>query len=253
MRAKSSISAASNHTRRPAAVSASAMCCGRSPSFQAWLRKMSYSANTRSGSSAKRRIPLVCDKVCRPYGTRRNFTSYPALRLRLRAGLNSFAPDGAGFSSRTRYWQIPHLSCIQILTSQAQSVPPCWLLFRPVGIYQDLAGLAGLEQFHARREVLHCYAIRDHGMQVELVGLEQRGHLVPGLVHAAAVDALHGCAFEDDFFREVEFDWLGGNPEKGHAATETQDLEACSDGFGPSGHLQHDVDASAAGVVHHDL
>src|ERR1035437_1186676 len=85
MLAKSSISAASKHTRSPAAVSASAMCCGRSPSFHAWLRKMSYSADTRSGSNAKRRIPLVCDNVCRPYGTRRNFTSYPALRLRLRA------------------------------------------------------------------------------------------------------------------------------------------------------------------------
>src|ERR1035437_6503096 len=56
MLAKSSISVASNHTRSPAAVSASAMCCGRSPSFQAWLRKMSYSADTRSGSNAKREL-----------------------------------------------------------------------------------------------------------------------------------------------------------------------------------------------------
>src|ERR1039457_864469 len=218
MLAKSSISVASNQTRRPASVSASAICCGRSPSFQAWLRKMSYSAAAmRSGSNAKRRIPLVCDKVCRPYGTRRNFTSYPALRLRLRAGLNSFAPDGAGFSSRTHYWQIPHLSCIQILTSQAQSVPPCWLSLRPVGIHQDLAGFAGFQELHAGCKILHCYAIGDDGMQVELVGLEQRGHLIPGLVHAAAVDALHGRAFEDDFFREVEFDWLGGNSQQRHA------------------------------------
>src|ERR1035441_3311386 len=129
---------------------------------------------------------LCAIKSAVPTGTRRNFTSYPALSLRLRAGLNSFAPDGAGFSLRTRYWQIPHLSCIQILTSQAQSVPPCWLLLCPVGIHQDLAGLAGLKQFHARREVLHCYAIRDHGMQVEFVGLEQRGHLIPRLVQRQA-------------------------------------------------------------------
>src|ERR1035441_6100749 len=196
---------------------------------------------------------LCAIKSAVPTGTRRNFTSYPALRLRLRAGLNSFAPDGAGFSLRTRYWQIPHLSCIQILTSQAQSVPPCWLLLCPVGIHQDLAGLAGFQQFHAAREILHCYAIGNDGMQVELVGLEQRGHLVPGLVHAAAVDALHGRAFEDDFFREVKFDWLGGNSEEGHAAAETQYLESGSDGFGSPGHLQHDVDAGAIGVVHHDL
>src|ERR1019366_3013917 len=95
--------------------------------------------------------------------------------------------------------------------------------------------------------------VGDHGMQVKLVGLEQCGHLIPGLVHAASVDALHGRAFEDDFFREVEFDWLGGNSEEGHAATETQDFESCSDGFGAPGHLQHDVHAGAAGVVHHDL
>ena len=44
MLAKSSISCRVEPTRRPAAVSASAMCCGRSPSFQAWLRKMSNSA-----------------------------------------------------------------------------------------------------------------------------------------------------------------------------------------------------------------
>src|SRR5664279_4833171 len=56
MLAKLSISVASNHTRSPAAVSASAICCGRSPSFQAWLRKMSYSADTRSGSNAKREL-----------------------------------------------------------------------------------------------------------------------------------------------------------------------------------------------------
>src|ERR1019366_1405885 len=36
---------------------------------------------------------------CRPRGTRINSPSHPALRLRLRAGLNYFAPDGAGFSA----------------------------------------------------------------------------------------------------------------------------------------------------------
>jgi hypothetical protein len=31
-------------------------------------------------------------ELCRPYGTRRIFLSYPALRLQLRAGLDYFAP-----------------------------------------------------------------------------------------------------------------------------------------------------------------
>src|SRR5271157_403979 len=89
-------------------------------------------------------------------------------------------------------------------------------------------------------------------MQVKLVGLQQRGHLIPGLVHAASVNALHGRAFENHFFCEVEFDGAGGNSEQRHAATKTQDLESCSDRLGSPGHLQHDVHAGAASVVHHD-
>src|SRR5271157_6108157 len=89
-------------------------------------------------------------------------------------------------------------------------------------------------------------------MQVELVGLEQRGHLIPRLVHATAVNALYGGAFENHFFCQVEFDGAGGNAEEGHAATETQDLESCSDRLGSPGHLQNDIHAGAAGVVHHD-
>jgi hypothetical protein len=58
------------------------------------------------------------------------------------------------------------------------------------------------------------------------------------LVHAAAVDTLNGCALEDDFFGEIQFDWLGRDSEEEHAATETQDLEPCSDGIGSSCHLQ---------------
>jgi hypothetical protein len=34
--------------------------------------------------------------ICRPYGTPVDFRVYPALRLRLRAGLDYFAPNGAG-------------------------------------------------------------------------------------------------------------------------------------------------------------
>src|SRR5208283_6216573 len=101
-------------------------------------------------------------------------------------------------------------------------------------------------------KVLHRNAVGDHWTEVELVGLKQRGHLIPGLVHAAAVDALHGCAFEDHFFCEVEFDGAGGNSEQRHAATKTQDFESCSNGLGTSGHFQNHVHAGAASMVHHD-
>ena len=64
------------------------------------------------------------ENVCRPYGTRIFFALYPALRLRLRAGLNYFAPTstpvrakaartgdpgyGARFCASTScHWRIP--------------------------------------------------------------------------------------------------------------------------------------------------
>ena len=40
-----------------------------------------------------------CDNLCRPYGTRICLPAYPALRLRLRAGLNCFAPAALDFRS----------------------------------------------------------------------------------------------------------------------------------------------------------
>src|SRR6266851_6710256 len=62
----------------------------------------------------------------------------------------------------------------------------------PIGIHQYLAGLARLEPFHAAGKILHCDAVGDHRMQIEFAALEQSGHLVPSLIHAASVDALHG-------------------------------------------------------------
>src|SRR5205823_2565875 len=110
-----------------------------------------------------------------------------------------------------------------------------------VGIEQDLAGLASLQPLHAFAEVFHRNAISNHRMQIELARSEQRGHLIPGLVHQAAIDALNGCAFEDDVVGEVQFNWLRRNAEEGDAAAEAQNLESCSDCVGLASHLQHHV------------
>src|SRR5690349_16924459 len=77
-----------------------------------------------------------------------------------------------------------------------------------VGIDKDLAGGAGLEALHPFGEILHGDPIGDDRVQVELSGLEKRSHLVPGLVHAAAIDALHGGAFENDVVGQINFDGL---------------------------------------------
>jgi hypothetical protein len=42
-------------------------------------------------------LKSVCENVCRPYGTRIYFPLYPALRLRLRAGLDYSAPTALDF------------------------------------------------------------------------------------------------------------------------------------------------------------
>src|ERR1022692_1254610 len=53
-----------------------------------------YNINARS-----RPVAPNCANLCRPYGTRICFPAYPALRLRLRAGLNCFAPMALDFRS----------------------------------------------------------------------------------------------------------------------------------------------------------
>src|SRR5450631_1544455 len=77
-----------------------------------------------------------------------------------------------------------------------------------VGIDENLTGFAGFQALHGFREIFHRDAVGYHGMQVEVVALEQRGHLVPGLVHAAAVDTLNGDAFENNVLGKIQRDGL---------------------------------------------
>src|SRR3974390_2264283 len=68
---------------------------------------------------------------------------------------------------------------------------------RNLGPVEDhFAGPAALHRFEAVLELLGLEAVGDHLRHVE-ARLEQRGHLVPGLEHLAAVDALDDEAFED--------------------------------------------------------
>src|SRR5439155_24909113 len=76
-------------------------------------------------------------------------------------------------------------------------------LLYPVRVHENLAGFSCFQALHAFGEIFHRDAVGDHGMKIELAGFEERGHLIPGLVHAAAVDALNRDAFEDDVFGEI--------------------------------------------------
>src|SRR5579864_5472845 len=122
--------------------------------------------------------------------------------------------------------------------------PPASL--RAVRVHQNLARLPRLQPLHALGEIFHCDAIRDHRVQVELAGFQQRGHLVPGLIHAAAVDALDGDPLEDDVLGEIQRDGLGGQPEERDAPAAAHDVECRSDGARVAGHLEDDIHAKSA-------
>jgi hypothetical protein len=122
-----------------------------------------------------------------------------------------------------------------------------------VGVDKDLAGFAGLEALHGFAEIFHGDAVGDDGMKIQLAAFEQRRHLIPGLIHAASVDALDGDAFEDDVFGEVQRDGLGGETEEGDAAAASDDVEGCSDRVGMAGHFKDDIDAEASGFFHDDV
>ena len=84
-------------------------------------------------------------------------------------------------------------------------------------------------------------AVRDHRADVQ-ARLEHDGHLVPGLVHLAAVDALDRDHVEDDGV-PVDGDLAGGDAEHGDLAAVAHVGEHVAEGVGVAGHLQADVEA----------
>src|SRR5271156_1102977 len=89
-------------------------------------------------------------------------------------------------------------------------------------------------------------------MQIEFAGLQQRRHLIPGLVHAAPIDALYGDALKNNIFGKIQRDGLGGQAEEGNPAASPHDVEGGSNRIRMARHLEHHVDAEAAGFLHHD-
>src|SRR2546430_3764557 len=123
----------------------------------------------------------------------------------------------------------------------------------PVRIQQYLARLACLQALHPLAEVLQRHTIGDYRRQVEFAGPEQRLHLVPGLVHQAAIDALHDSALKDQVFGEVHLDGNRRNTEQRDAATEAQDVESRFDTVGMSRHLKYNVHASSVSAFEDKL
>src|SRR4051812_24115567 len=83
-------------------------------------------------------------------------------------------------------------------------------------VEDDLARVAGAGGLERGLVIAEPEAMRDRGPDVE-ARLEHDAHLVPGLVHLPAVDALQGQHLEHDLV-DVQADLLGGDPEDGDAA-----------------------------------
>jgi DNA-binding CsgD family transcriptional regulator len=77
-----------------------------------------------------------------------------------------------------------------------------------IRINQNFARFPRLQAFHSLRKIPHRDAVGDDRMQVELAVFEQSRHLIPGLVHAAAINALDGDALEDNVLGKIERNWF---------------------------------------------
>src|SRR5690606_8395876 len=120
---------------------------------------------------------------------------------------------------------------------------------KSVPTQNDLARLPRLHQVEALLEVVGVQLMAEHLAQRE-ARQHQLGHLVPGLVHAPAVDALHGQALEDDPV-PVHARALGQDAEQGHLAAVVHRVEHVVEGVRVAAHLQTDVEAVHVQVGHH--
>src|SRR5579863_1345257 len=145
------------------------------------------------------------------------------------------------------------LTANSALGDSSRAGAPAPPLLYAVGIHQNLACLSGLQALHGLAEIFHRDSIGDHRMQVQFAALQQRGHLIPGLVHAASVDALDRNSLEDDVFGEVQRDRFRCESEQRNSSSSPHDVERSANRVGMSRHFEDDIYAQAARLLHHDL
>ena len=85
--------------------------------------------------------------------------------------------------------------------------------------------------------------MRDHGSWIELPAQEKSAHLVPGLVHLAADDAVHGDPLEDDLIGEIDRDFPVRNAEQLHPPAQPHRRECLVQRRRHTRHLAHHVRA----------
>ena len=92
-------------------------------------------------------------------------------------------------------------------------------------------------------------AVGDHGAGVELAGAEEAAHLVPGLVHLAAGDAVERESLEDHVAGEVHLGGAARRAEQVHPPAEARRGEGLRMTARMAAHLADQVHAVAAGQL----
>src|SRR5690348_14496071 len=115
-------------------------------------------------------------------------------------------------------------------------------LFREaVRVEEDFAGLAGFEEFKGVGETVEREAFIEKRLEIQAAGFEERGHLLPGLEHFAAINSLHDGAFENDVADQIERDRFAGNAEERSASALAEHLKALANSGGIAAHFEEDV------------
>ena len=114
-------------------------------------------------------------------------------------------------------------------------------------VEDNFARIAGAHSVEALFVVAPVHAVGDDLRDVE-AALEHNGHLVPRLVHLAAIDAPDGELVEDDLI-PVDRDVFGWDAEHGNLCAVAHVGEHLAEGAGIAGHLEADVEA----LVHVEL
>ncbi len=110
-----------------------------------------------------------------------------------------------------------------------------------IPVQDDFTGLARLHGFEAFGEFGVVQAVSDYGADIESA-LQHHRHLIPGLVHFAAVDAVN-CEHIEDDLSPVDGDIGGGDAEHGNFSAVGHVVQHAAEGVSITGHFQSHIEA----------
>ena len=116
-------------------------------------------------------------------------------------------------------------------------------------LQNHLAGLAVLDDLDRLGDRLEREAVGDDRPGIELTAAKEAAHLVPGLVHLAAGDAVEGEALEDHVAREVHLGGPARRAEEVDPSAQPRGRERLGVTARMAAHLADEVHAVSAGEL----